>query len=438
MWSRGAAALWVRRARAASRCCWWRTLRIRPSWGRAWIDARGGAKLLQQTETWWELAHRAKVEDQAQAVPRLLVVRRSNDFTLFQITLRNSPNCHVTTEAVDGFTAWGVKLDTPKWARNTDGIDPQTGTTNVSIVDSYLRTGDDNISPKSTAAGAVTRAALSHMTVRNVHFYNGHGFGIGSQLTGGISAVRVDGLTIDGADNGIRIKSDRSRGGLVEDVRFENVCMRGVPNPIVMTPMYTTFEGTRLPVYRGIVLRNVRSLSGGPVTLVGLDAQHRLEATLDNVVVDGIKPADVTARHAVLTMRRSNLEPAGDDVRVVNSAAAAVPASAAAVCDASRFVPFPEENVTPALGRAGAAGGQGFLCGCGWHGRLLLGAGRAEPGACHGWCSAGRAGRVSRASRGAAGACDAAQREPGRAAHGDRKRYGARDWRGTGHRDGAR
>jgi polygalacturonase len=302
------------------------------------IDGRGGARLLGQNETWWELAHRAKVEDQQQAVSRLLVVRRSNDFTLWHITLRNSPNCHVTTEATDGFTAWDVHIDTPKWARNTDGIDPQAGTTNISIIDSWIRSGDDNISPKSNANGAVT-----HMTVRNTHFYNGHGFGIGSQTSGGISAIRVDNLTIDGADNGLRIKSDKSRGGLVEDVRFENVCMRGVGNPIVLNPFYTTFDGTKIPVYRNIVLRNVHSLGSGNITLAGLDAAHRLEATLEDVDIDGVKPADITARHAVLTVRRGNLDPAGDDVREIGSSAGEAPYA----CDA-KFVPFPENTISPA------------------------------------------------------------------------------------------
>ena len=305
--------------------------------GEGVIDGRGGAKLIGQNETWWELAHRAKVEDLQQAVSRILVVRRSNDFTLYKITLRNSPNCHVSTEATDGFTAWGVRIDTPKWARNTDGIDPQAGTTNVSIVDSYIRSGDDNISPKSSAAGAVT-----HMTVRNTHFYNGHGFGIGSQTSGGISGILVDGLTIDGAQNGLRIKSDRSRGGLVEDVRFSDVCMRGVENPIVLDPFYTTFEGTKIPLYRDIVLHEVHSLNGGPVTLAGLDGGHRLEATLEDVFVDGERPAEVTARHAVLNMRHGNLDPSGEDVRVSGSERGGLPL----VCDA-RFVAFPENKASP-------------------------------------------------------------------------------------------
>lgn len=79
-------------------------------------------------------------------------------------------------------------------------------------------------------------------------------------------AVRVSDLTIDGADNGLRIKSDRSRGGLVEDVAYEDVCLRGVPNPILLTSMYTTFAGELLPVYRDIRLKDVRSVSGGSPT----------------------------------------------------------------------------------------------------------------------------------------------------------------------------
>jgi len=46
------------------------------------IDGRGGAKLLGQDVTWWDLAHTAKVMDLQQSVPRLMVVRQSNGFTL--------------------------------------------------------------------------------------------------------------------------------------------------------------------------------------------------------------------------------------------------------------------------------------------------------------------------------------------------------------------
>ena len=112
------------------------------------IDGRGGAKLLGQDVTWWELAHTAKVLDQRQTVPRMLAVTQSDDFTLYRITLRNSPNFHVGVNQTNGFTAWGVKIHTPKTARNTDGIDPSSST-NVTIVYCDIATGDDNVAIKT-------------------------------------------------------------------------------------------------------------------------------------------------------------------------------------------------------------------------------------------------------------------------------------------------
>ena len=301
------------------------------------VDGRGGAKLLGGTETWWELAHRARIEDATQALSRLLVVRRSNNFTLYQVTLRNSPNSHVTPEATDGFTAWGVRIDSPRWARNTDGIDLGSGSTNLSILDSYIRAGDDSISLKASSAGAVT-----HVTVRNTHFYNGSGFGIGSQTSGGINAIRVDTLSIDGSENGLRMESDRSRGGLVHDVRFEDVCMRSVSNPIVFNPTSTTFSGTSLPVYRDILLHNVHSLSPGGLVLEGLDASHRLEASLENVVIDNVKSSDIAARHALLVIRHGNLDPTGEDLHLTGSGGGGTPYPCS-----EAFVPFPANSVSP-------------------------------------------------------------------------------------------
>ncbi|SPE40920.1 Endo-polygalacturonase/pectinesterase [Candidatus Sulfopaludibacter sp. SbA3] len=256
------------------------------------IDGRGGAKLLGQNVTWWDLAKTAKIMDQSQSVPRLIAIRQSDGFTMYRITLRNSPNFHVGVDQTNGFTAWGVKIQTPKTARNTDGIDPSSST-NVTIAYCEIATGDDNVAIKTGATGPST-----HMTIAHNHFYSGHGMSIGSGTAGGVSAIRVQDLTLDGTDYGIRIKSDRSRGGVVEDVSYENVCMKDVPNPILLTPMYTTFSGNRLPVYRNILLKNVHSATPGWVTLLGLDADHKLGVTLDDVTVQGLRPDEMRVENA--------------------------------------------------------------------------------------------------------------------------------------------
>jgi polygalacturonase len=297
------------------------------------IDGRGGAKLLGQQVTWWDLAHEAKVTDQQQSVPWMLQVRDSQNFTLYRITLRNSPGFHVAVNGTDGFTAWGVKIMTPATARNTDGIDPGSSK-NVTITHCSIHTGDDDVAVKSGRTGPASSISVVHN-----HFYSGHGMSIGSGTDGGVDHLLVDDLTIDGADNGIRIKSDRSRGGRVQDVVYRNVCIRDTKNPIVLTPMYTTFSGDLLPVYKNILLDNVHILTPGAYTFLGLDAKHTLGVTLDNVFADGLDRSTIIAANADITLgpRRGNLEPKGGSQ----------PGSPLACED--RFVPFPPLTHAPEL-----------------------------------------------------------------------------------------
>jgi polygalacturonase len=306
------------------------------------IDGRGGARILGEKVTWWQLAHQAKVLDKYQKVPGLIELSHVHDFTLYRITLRDSPAHHVVAHDSDGFTAWGVKIMTPETARNTDGINP-VSSTNVTITHSYIHAGDDNVAISSRPG-----APASHISILDNHFYTGHGMSIGSGTGGGVSHVLVRNLTIEGATNGIRIKSDPSRGGLVQDINYENVCIRDVTNPIVLTPRYTNFSGELNPEYRDIALRNVHILTAGDYIFAGLDAQHELGVTLDNVFADGMNNSHVLAENANITMGSAlgNLEPQGPNVTAAHSPddhpGLALPC-------ATRFVAFPALKSAPRL-----------------------------------------------------------------------------------------
>ena len=204
--------------------------------------------------------------------------RTPNNFTLYRITLSNSPNFHVVFNHGDGFTVWGLKIDTPqRLARNTDGVDPGDGAKNVTITHSYIRAGDDNVAIKGGPGGA------TNMTISHDHFYWGHGMSIGSETNGGVSKIRVFDLSLDGPDNGIRIKSNGSRGGLTEDVVYDDVCIRNSPNPITLDTAYSAngpLQGDSPPTMRDITLHNVRVSGGGKITFNGYDhdAPHRCHA----------------------------------------------------------------------------------------------------------------------------------------------------------------
>ncbi len=280
--------------------------------GPGTIDGRGGARLLGQNVSWWDLAQEAKVTNKGQNCPRLLILTHCDNFVLYNVTLKNSPNFHVSYSLGNGFTAWGVIIDSPKTARNTDGIDP-ANSTNVTITHCFIHAGDDQVAIK--AGGKIPS---THMSIVHNHFYTGHGVSIGSETDSGANHILVSDLTIDGADNGIRIKSNSSRGGLVEDVTYQDVCIRDTKNPIYMDTNYS-FRGTernKLPVFRDITLRNVHIFDGGKITLEGFDATHRLQMNFDDVTISG--PAKVNAMHADFTLGPGpvNFPVSGDDVHV--------------------------------------------------------------------------------------------------------------------------
>jgi polygalacturonase len=298
------------------------------------IDGRGWAKLLGRDVSWWDLAQEAKFEKRHQQCFRLIQASNSNNFTLYRITLRNSPNFHVSYSNGDGFTAWGVIIDTPKTARNTDGIDP-ISSTNVTIAYSYIHAGDDDVAIKAGDAGP-----SSHITVAHDHFYTGHGMSIGSNTNGGVSGVLVEDLTIDGADNGIRIKSNNSRGGLVRDVLYQNVCIRRTRNPILMDTHYSFYGRARnlLPDFRDITLRGVRILGPGKITLDGYDASHPLGIRFDNVTLDHPSRFQIVAQHADITLGPGpvNFRPSGPDVHVSGATGTGRPLACS-----TAFVRFP-------------------------------------------------------------------------------------------------
>jgi polygalacturonase len=277
--------------------------------GEGVIDGRGWAKMLGQKISWWELAEQARNTGN-QNCPRLVVVAHATNFTLYKLRLKNSANFHVVFGG-NGFTAWGVIIDTPgKGARNTDGIDP-SGATNVTITHCYIHTGDDNVAIKAGVHAA-------NMTIAHNHFYAGHGVSIGSETYGGAEAIRVTDLSIDGADNGIRIKSNAAKGGLVKDIVYTDVCIRNTKNPILMDSDYEHAGngGNRLPQFTGIELHDVRIEGGGKITLQGFDEKHRLGMTFDNVQAD--PTVKVAAEHAELAFGPGpvNIRPAGPDVIV--------------------------------------------------------------------------------------------------------------------------
>jgi polygalacturonase len=245
----------------------------------------------------------------------------------------------------NGFTVWGVIIGTPANAHNGDGIDigqpwPEVprDTSNITITHCYIHAGDDIVAFKAPA-GYLT----SHGTVIHNHFYTGHGMSIGSATTGGVTAIRVSDLTIDGPDNGIRVKSNIKLGGLVDDVEYDDVCIRNSRDPLLIDPHYDSTghevdgkEANKPPQFTDIRLNNVLIQGGGKITLEGLDASHRLGISFHNVVLEQPEAVKIAAADADIQLDGSNIFASGDDVKVSGEPSKGTPNACT-----GRFVPFP-------------------------------------------------------------------------------------------------
>lgn len=299
------------------------------------IDGRGGSKLIGQNVSWWDLAQEAKVRNQNQHCPRILVLNHADNFTLYRIELKNSPNFHVSYNNGDGFTVWGLVIDTPKTARNTDGVDPGNGSKNITITHSYIHAGDDNVAIKGGGSAPTTNITIAHN-----HFYSGHGVSIGSETYAGVNHMLVTDLSIDGADNGIRIKSNETRGGDVHDIRYDDVCIRDTKNPILMDTHYS-YAGNlknRIPVFTGIVLHDVRIEGPGKITLDGFGAGNLLGITFDGVTINDPAQTKMVAHYAAIEVGPGpvNFRPSGEGVTVKGTAGH----ERLAACT-NKFVPLP-------------------------------------------------------------------------------------------------
>jgi len=277
--------------------------------GTGTIDGRGGEVVTGGTSSWWALedAYGGDL-----AAPRLIQASAGTNFILYSVTLKNAPKFHVGIDSTVGFQVWGITINTPPNSPNTDGVDPSR-TKNGVIAYTKISTGDDNVAVKG--AGLVDGLVVAHN-----HFGRGHGMSIGSETNGGVRNVSVCDLSLDGTDNGLRIKSDSSKGGLVQGIAYKDVCIRNSRHPLVFDPYYSSSTGTLIPDFRDITVTNVHVLgSAGSDTFKGWDAAHPLGITLSNVVFD-VAPTSITASYAnvVFGPQPVNIKPAGTGVTVTD------------------------------------------------------------------------------------------------------------------------
>jgi hypothetical protein len=219
-----------------------------------------------------------------------------NRLLIQNITLSNSPMFHIAISGSKSAnsTVQGVTISALSSSPNTDACDVDG--TNILVQNCNISEGDDDF----TCGGGT-----SDVLVTNNTYGSGHGISIGSYTdSGGVSNITVVNCTMNGTVNGIRIKSDDGRGGLVQNISYYNISMTNVDFPIQVYAYYNWY-GTpsgispsiaastnaiavtsETPIYRNITFSNITATSvhGYPVGIIWA----RTEMPATNIVFDKI------------------------------------------------------------------------------------------------------------------------------------------------------
>jgi polygalacturonase len=222
--------------------------------------------------------------------PPLIQVRDCRNLSISDLTIKNPPFWTINPVRCDGVAVRGVTIDNPDDSPNTDGIDLDS-CRNVHISDCHINAGDDCIAIKSgrDRQGRRIGRATENVTITNCTMLHGHaGVAIGSEMSGSVRRVAVSNCVFQGTDRGIRIKSTRGRGGVVEDVRVSNIVMSDIKNEAITLNMFYTDApaepvSERTPRFRGIHISGVTAAARQAGTLLGLPEARLEDVTLDDV-----------------------------------------------------------------------------------------------------------------------------------------------------------
>ena len=255
------------------------------------IEISGEGTIDGQGKAWWaafeadhNMTHR----------PYMIKLYNCKRVRVQGVTLSNSPMFHLVPQNCTDVTIQGITIKSPSNAHNTDGIDPSGW--NYLITDCTIDAGDDNIAVKP---GSGRTPGDKNYTITNCKFLHGHGMSIGSGTSGGIEDLRVSNCSFDGTDSGIRIKTARGRGGLLQNLTYENLTMTTVKNPIYIIDWYPERDAPKdpatekaepitdlTPINKNIIIRNVTATNCPTAgTIRGLPEAPVSDVTLSNVTI---------------------------------------------------------------------------------------------------------------------------------------------------------
>ena len=294
------------------------------------IAITGQGKILGNGKVWWQLARGTqiisltKLYDQVEAGiepeqrncldfeptsylrPAMVQFINCKKVLVEGIELHSGPMW--TTHFVYCQNVIARKLTVLTVGGNNDGIVPDA--TNGMLIDScYFSTGDDCIVIKSglNEDGWRVGKASENIIIKNCITKHGHGgVVLGSEMSGGVRNIYAHDCDFSQTDRGLRIKSMKGRGGVIENLWFENIRMDNIKYEAIKINMHYGSSsikprGDSLPTFRNFHYKNITSNNSDfAVRIEGIDGHF-----VNNVFFENL---DMKSKHGILVTNTQNAD----------------------------------------------------------------------------------------------------------------------------------
>jgi polygalacturonase len=256
----------------------------------------------------YEPAHQSKR-------PIMIRIIGSKRLLIEGVTIQNPPNWTINPVLCEDISIIGVKVHNSHTAQNSDALDLESCRRAI-VRGCIIDTGDDGLCIKSgkDALGRSIGVPTEDVLIEDCTVYRAHGgFTIGSEMSGGVRNIRVNNCTFIGSSIGLRFKSARGRGGVVENIHISNIRMLNIKHNAID---FTFFYGNKAPdeaeaapgsepkpvpvteetpLFKDIHMENIICRgAGGAIALSGLPEMPLRNITLKNVSITADKGVTAT------------------------------------------------------------------------------------------------------------------------------------------------
>ncbi|NQU85170.1 MAG: glycoside hydrolase family 28 protein [Mariniphaga sp.] len=241
----------------------WRPVKKEKMTQRQWSDLIKSGGILDERKRIWYPTEKAlngslnsltanSSKDNALQVkdflrPVMVSLIECNTILIDGPTFQNSPAWCIHPLMCENITVQNMNVRNPWYAQNGDGIDFESCRNGI-ITDCTFDVGDDAVCIKSgkDEEGRQRGMPTENFIVQNIIVYHGHGgFTIGSEMSGGVRNILIQNCTFLGTDIGLRFKSTRGRGGVVEDIFISDIIMKDIPTNAIS---FNLFYGGTSPI----------------------------------------------------------------------------------------------------------------------------------------------------------------------------------------------